>query len=151
MGGSRRLRQGILLTLRLAGGVGFDVVAELKVDVEGAGDAGVEHTEPLGGGLFELGQVEEVAGLDDDLEGVGEVVGEAADFQGELFGDLLGGSGWGRGGEFLGGLGLGFGCAFAHSFVRCLQGRIGVQGRTDWTIPGAVWIRQAGLLRWVWV
>jgi hypothetical protein len=26
-----------------------------------------------------------------------------------------------------------------------------VQGRTDWTIPGAVWIRQAGLLRWVWV
>ena len=48
------------------------------------------------GGLFQLGHAQQVAGLDDDLERVGEVVREAADFERELFGNLgsAGGSGF---------------------------------------------------------
>ena len=75
-------------------GVGFDVFAQLEVDVEALCDAGVEHAEPGGGGFLELGSGEQVAGLDDDLEGVGEVVGQFSDFEGEVLGDDFGGGSW---------------------------------------------------------
>ncbi len=69
-------------------GVFLDVFTELEVDFEGLVDAAVEHAEPVAGGLFELGHAEQVAGLDDDLDGVGEIVREAADLDGEFFGDV---------------------------------------------------------------
>ncbi len=65
----------------------LDVVAEVEVDVEGLLHAAVEHAVPLDGGLFEADGAEEVAGLHDDLEGVGEIVGEFADLYGVIFGD----------------------------------------------------------------
>ena len=72
----------------LFGGVGFDVGAEGEVDVEGLADAVVQHAEPVAAGLLEFHGAEEIAGLDDDFEGVGEVVGELADLEGEVLGDL---------------------------------------------------------------
>ena len=81
----------------LFGGVGFDVLAEGEVDVEGFVDAVVEHAQPLGAGVLHLDGAEKVAGLDDDLERVGELVRELADLQGNVFGDLGHGLGYGLG------------------------------------------------------
>ena len=72
------------------GRVGLDVGAQGEVDVEGLADAVVEHAEPVAAGLFEFNGAEQVAGLDDDLEGVGEIVGELADFQGKVLRNLRG-------------------------------------------------------------
>ncbi len=79
------------------GGVLLDGLAQLEVEVECLLDAGVQHTEPVRGGLFELGHAEQVAGLDDDFKRVGEVVGEAAQFQGQFFRN--GGGGVGHSGD----------------------------------------------------
>jgi hypothetical protein len=67
----------------------LDVFAELQIQVERLVDAGVEHLQPVAGGLFEIGHVQQVAGLHDDLERVREIVGEATHFESELFGNLL--------------------------------------------------------------
>jgi hypothetical protein len=53
----------------LLGCVLLDVLAELEVEVQRLVDAGVEHLQPVAGGLLEVGHVEQVAGLDDDLRG----------------------------------------------------------------------------------
>ena len=76
----------------LPGRVGLDVGAQGLVDVQGLVDAGVEHAKPVGGGFLEIRRGEQVAGLDDDLEGVREIVSHLADFDGELFRDEF----WGR-------------------------------------------------------
>jgi hypothetical protein len=63
--------------------------AQSEILFEGFGYAAFEHLKPLVRGGFEFGETEEVAGLDDDFEGVGEFVGDAAHFERDLFGDGL--------------------------------------------------------------
>ncbi len=91
----RKLLPGKLLRKRstaFTGGVGLDVVAERLVDVERLVDAGVEHAEPVGGGLLELRGGEQIAGLHDDLERVREVVRELADLERQILGNHLRGA-----------------------------------------------------------
>jgi len=87
----------------LAGGVGFNVLAELEVDVEAFGHAGFQHAEPGRRRFFQLGGGEEITGLDDDLECVGEIVGQAANLEGEVFRDDLG-EDWATGADKLFGM-----------------------------------------------
>ena len=69
-----------------------------QVEVEGLLHAAVEHAQPVGGGLLQVGSAEQVACLHDDLEGVAEVVGELAHLDREILRNLGHGS-IGLGGE----------------------------------------------------
>ena len=68
----------------------LDVSAQCNVDVHGLLDAVVHHAQPIGGGLFQLGHAQQVAGLDDDLESVAEFVGKFADLNCNILGDGVG-------------------------------------------------------------
>lgn len=70
--------------------VAADELAELAVDFGGLLDAVVEHGAPFFCVVVEGDGAEEEAGLEDDFEGVAEVVGEAPDFFGLLLGNRLG-------------------------------------------------------------
>src|SRR6202789_1146431 len=74
---------------QLARRMQLDVLAQLRVELQGFVDAGVEHAEPVGGGLFELGHIQQVAGLHDDLERIGKIMRETPDLERQLFRDLL--------------------------------------------------------------
>ena len=65
--------------------VAADVLAELAVEFGGLLHAVIEHGAPLFGVIVEGNSAKQEAGLEDDFEGVAEVVGEAAN----LFGLLL--------------------------------------------------------------
>jgi hypothetical protein len=103
----------------LARGVGLDVFAELEVDLECAGDAGVEHAHPVVGGWFELGHVEQIARLHDDLQRVREIVGQPPDLNGEVFGDLGCLLACGGRGDFSGGFGHGLVCCAPGQRMKC--------------------------------
>ena len=70
--------------------VAADVFAELAVEFGGLLDAVVEHGAPLFGVVVEGDGAEQEAGLEDDFEGVAEIVGEPADLFGLLLGDGFG-------------------------------------------------------------
>lgn len=70
--------------------VAADVFTELAVQVGGLLHAVFEHGAPLFGVVVEGDGAEEEAGLEDDFEGVAEVVGEAANLFGLLLGDGFG-------------------------------------------------------------
>jgi len=70
--------------------VAADVLAKLPVDFSGLLDAVVEHRAPFFGIFVEVDGAEEKAGLQDDFEGITEVVREPAN----LFGLLLGNGFW---------------------------------------------------------
>ncbi len=58
--------------------VGADEVTQAAVNFRGLLDSAVEHGAPLAGVFVEIDGTEEIAGLEDDFEGVAEVVREAA-------------------------------------------------------------------------
>ncbi len=70
--------------------VAADVFAELAVEVGGLLDAVVEHGAPLFGVVVEGDGAEQEAGLEDDFEGVAEIVGEPADLFSLLLWDGFG-------------------------------------------------------------
>ena len=70
--------------------VAADVFAELLVDFGSLLNSVVEHGAPLFGVLIEIDGAEQEAGLEDDFEGVAQVVGEAANLFGLPLGDRLG-------------------------------------------------------------
>ena len=70
--------------------VAADVFAELFIDFGSLLDTVVEHGAPLFGVLVKINGAEEEAGLEDNFEGVAEVVGEAANLFGLLLGNRLG-------------------------------------------------------------
>ena len=71
----------------------FNVEAEGEVDIESLVDAGVEHREPVRRGFFEFRSGEQEAGLDDNFQGVREVMGKLPDFKREVLRDVLSGGG----------------------------------------------------------
>ena len=73
--------------------IGPDEVAELAIDGGGLLDAGIEHRTPFAGIVVESDGAEEIAGLEDDLKCVAEVVREPANLLG-----VLDGNGWRAGG-----------------------------------------------------
>ena len=77
---------------RGAGGsaIASDKLAELAVDFGGLLDAVVEHGAPFFCVFVERDGAEEEAGLEDDFEGVAEVVGDAANLFGLLLRDGFG-------------------------------------------------------------
>ena len=70
--------------------VAADVFAELLVDFGSLLNSVVEHGAPLFGVLIEIDGAEQEAGLEDDFEGVAQVVGEAANLFGLLLRDGFG-------------------------------------------------------------
>ena len=73
-----------------AGRVRLDVGAERKVDIERLADTVVQQAEPIAARLFQVHGTQQIAGLDDHLKGVGQVVGELANLQREVFRNLFG-------------------------------------------------------------
>lgn len=63
--------------------------AEGVVEVERPGDALVEHAKPLFGRVRKSNRAKQIRGLDDDLQGVREVMGELADLFGDGFRENL--------------------------------------------------------------
>ena len=68
----------------------LDVSAQRNIDVHGFLDAVVHHAQPIGGGLFQLSHAQQVAGLNDDLESVTELVGKFANFNCNILGNGVG-------------------------------------------------------------
>src|SRR5436309_3359421 len=82
---SLRLRKrsgssGTLLTARAQN------IANLAIDLGRVAGAGVDHLRPFLAGLIQLRLVQQIAGLHDGLDGVGEVMRQGA----QLFADLSG-------------------------------------------------------------
>ena len=69
--------------------VAADVFAKLLVDFGGLLDAVVEHGAPLFGVVVKGHGAEQEAGLEDDFEGVAEIVGEPANLLSLLLGDRI--------------------------------------------------------------
>jgi hypothetical protein len=87
----RELAGGLRSLASCAGlAVAADVLAELAVEFGGLLDTVFEHGAPLFGVVVEGDGAEQEAGLENDFEGVAEVVGEAANLFGLLLGDGLG-------------------------------------------------------------
>src|SRR5882724_11677676 len=68
----------------------LDVGAQLEIEAHRFLHAVVQHAQPVGRGLFHLRGAEKIAGLDNDLERVAQVVGDPPHFHGEIFGNFLG-------------------------------------------------------------
>src|ERR1039458_10304404 len=84
--------EGVGIRLRLTGCMSLDVGTQRLIDIERLADAVVEHAEPIAAWLLQLSGSQQVAGLHDDLERVGEIVGKFANFQRKIFRNLCGAS-----------------------------------------------------------